>query len=105
MPEFFMPTCWRHFFKGNKWWCRACHAETERQFREVCEAYWPVAWMNEPCEFCGTPVNEHSVQQVVSCERDLYTTCSRCGRNPIGFTRSVSRVCSDCARSARGDGP
>lgn len=43
MPEFSMPACWRHFFKGHKWWCRACDLETERQFREVCEAYWPLA--------------------------------------------------------------
>lgn len=39
--EFEMPACLRwHFFKGNKWWCRACHREVERQFREVVEAYW-----------------------------------------------------------------
>lgn len=40
--EFKMPACYRHFFKGCKWWCRACHREVEHQFRDVCEAYWAV---------------------------------------------------------------
>lgn len=39
-PVFEMPACWRHFFKGHRWWCRACDRETESQFREVCEALW-----------------------------------------------------------------
>lgn len=40
LPEFRMPTCHRHFFKGYRWWCRACSHEVERQFEDVCVALW-----------------------------------------------------------------
>lgn len=39
-PTFRMPACSRHFFVGHKRRCRACDEETERQFREVAEAWW-----------------------------------------------------------------
>lgn len=41
-PQFTMSTCHRHFFKGHRWWCRGCDRETEREFRDVCEAWWLV---------------------------------------------------------------
>lgn len=40
LPEFTMPPCMKHFFKGHKWWCKKCDEETERQFRDVCLAWW-----------------------------------------------------------------
>jgi len=40
--EFTLPTCHRHFFRGHRWWCRACRREANDQFREVCEVLWRV---------------------------------------------------------------
>lgn len=39
-PVFVMPPCFRHLFKGHRWWCRACDRATEDQFKEVAEAWW-----------------------------------------------------------------
>ena len=38
--EFEMPACSRHFFKGHKWWCRACDRQTEAEFRDTTWALW-----------------------------------------------------------------
>lgn len=40
LPEFTMPACRKHFFKGHFPTCRECDKETERQFREACEVLW-----------------------------------------------------------------
>ena len=38
--RFTMPVCFRHFFKGHKWWCRACDRVTEDEFRYTVHALW-----------------------------------------------------------------
>jgi hypothetical protein len=38
-----LPACRRHFFKGHKWWCRACDRETARQVRALAEDHYRLA--------------------------------------------------------------
>jgi hypothetical protein len=38
--KFEMPTCWKHWRKGHKWWCRRCDLVAEVQFRDTVHALW-----------------------------------------------------------------
>lgn len=38
-PRFKFPSCHRHFFKENKWWCRHCREEAQRQVDRLYDDY------------------------------------------------------------------